>query len=140
MAKFLSIVLLRLNMVILSYLNPFSAEGEGIVREKGSLDEVFEINTDLLRIVMDSKSQNLSNDNYIPQNYADLAVKRLEWYLRKKYDKKYDHNDYAFLLNPDIAQFDVKSYSKRAIVRTAHGCCYFSKIKVTGRAFHWNID
>jgi DNA primase large subunit len=110
MAKFLSIVLLRLNMVILSYLNPFSTEGEEIVREQGSLDEVFEINTDLLRIVMDSKSQNLSNDNYIPQNYADLAVKRLEWYLRKKYDKKYDHNDYAFLLNPNIAHFDVISF------------------------------
>lgn len=94
-------------MVSLSFLNPLSTEGEEIVREKGSLESLFDKNTDLLRIV--SKT-NISNDEYTPDTLADLAVKRLEWYLRKKNDKQFDHNDYAFLFEPEIFQFDVIAF------------------------------
>jgi DNA primase large subunit len=97
-------------MVLISYINPFSSEGEAIVREKGSIEGIFEMNPELLQIVTDSDHQNLSDDKNIPQNYADLALKRLEWYLRKKNDKKFDQNDYAFLMNPEIAKFDVISF------------------------------
>ena len=109
MVNFLSIVQLIEIMVSISYLNPFSSEGEEIVRERGSIDGIFEVNPELLQLVRDSKSQNISDDSYIPKNYADLAIKRVEWYLRRKNDKKYNHNDYAFLLNPEIAKFDVIS-------------------------------
>ncbi|MCK9152489.1 DNA primase large subunit PriL [Methanobacterium alcaliphilum] len=97
-------------MVSLSFLNPLSSEGEEIVREKGSLDHISDINAELLMVVRESESQKISNDSYIPQSYADLAVKRVEWYARKKNDKKYNHNDYAFLLNPEITEFDVISF------------------------------
>lgn len=97
-------------MVLLSFLNPLSSEGEEIVREKGSLNTITDINSELLMVVRDSESQTISDDSYVPQSYADLAVKRVEWYARKKNDKKYNHNDYAFLLNPEIAKFDVISF------------------------------
>ncbi len=97
-------------MVLISYINPFSSEGEAIVREKGSIEGIFEINPDLLQIVTDSDHQNISDDAYIPKNYADLTLKRIEWYLRKKNDKKFDYNDYSYLLNPAIAKFDVISF------------------------------
>jgi DNA primase large subunit len=97
-------------MVLLSFLNPLSVEGEEIVRESGSLERVFERNVDLLRIVSQSKSQNISNDDYVPETFADLAIARVEWYIRKKNDKKFDYNDYAFIFNPEIAKFDVIAF------------------------------
>jgi DNA primase large subunit len=97
-------------MVLLSFINPLSTEGEEIVREKGSLEQLFDRNVDLLRIVTQSKSQNISDDTYVPETLADLAVKRVEWYLRKKNDKTFDHNDYAFLFDPEIAKFDVIAF------------------------------
>ncbi|MBU4608853.1 MAG: DNA primase, partial [Euryarchaeota archaeon] len=97
-------------MVLLSFLNPLSEEAEQIVREKSSLEELFNINKDLIDIISHTNSQNISNDDFIPNNLAELAVKRLEWFARKKNDKKYDHNDYVFLMNPDIAMYDIISF------------------------------
>ncbi|RJS48451.1 MAG: DNA primase [Methanobacterium sp.] len=97
-------------MVLLSFLNPFSEEAEQIVREKSSLEELFNKNKDLIDIIAHTNSQNISNDELIPHTLAELAVKRLEWFVRKKNDKKYDHNDYSFLMNPDMAIYDIISF------------------------------
>lgn len=40
----------------------------------------------------------------------DLALKRIEWYLKKKNDRNYNFKDYAFLFNQDITKFDVVAF------------------------------
>lgn len=97
-------------MVSSYFLYPLSNEGEQIVRQQGSLENLFLEDKDLMDLVIHTKSQNISNDSYIPKSVAEYTLKRVEWYVRKKYDKEYKHNDYAFLLNPELEIFDVISF------------------------------
>ena len=41
----------------------------------------------------------------------DLALKRIEWYSKKKNDRNFDHKQYDFLFNPEIIKFDVIAFS-----------------------------
>jgi DNA primase large subunit len=97
-------------MVSVAFINPLSDEGEMIVREFGDFDNVLSENNNLMQIVTESRSQELSDDSFIPRTYVDLAIKRIEWYTKKKNDRNFDHKQYDFLFNPDILNFDVIAF------------------------------
>lgn len=97
-------------MYNVSFYNPFSTEGEDIVRSMGGLDDILEINSDLLDLIRRTPAQPLDNDDLIPKNYGELALKRIEWYIQTKYNKKFEYKNYAFLFNPEIVEFDVISF------------------------------
>jgi DNA primase large subunit len=97
-------------MLSVAFINPLSDEGRNIVRELGDFERVLVDNDELLSIVTESRSQEISDDSFIPRNYIDLAIKRIEWYIKKKNDRKFDNNKYDFLFNPEIYKFDVISY------------------------------
>jgi DNA primase large subunit len=97
-------------MLSVAFINPLSDEGRNIVRELGDFERVLVDNDELLSIVTESRSQEISDDSFIPRNYIDLAIKRIEWYVKKKNDRKFDNNKYDFLFNPEIYKFDVISY------------------------------
>jgi DNA primase large subunit len=97
-------------MVSAAFINPLSDEGEIIVRELGDFGRVLSDNDDLLQIVTESRSQELSDDSFIPHNYVDLAIKRIEWYAKKKNDRNFDHKQYDFLFNTEIVKFDVIAF------------------------------
>ena len=97
-------------MVSVAFINPLSDEGKMIVRELGNFSQLSLDNDDLLQIVTESKSQELSDDSSIPRNYLDLALKRLEWYVMKKNDRNFDYRKYEFLFNTEIERFDVIAF------------------------------
>ena len=97
-------------MVSVAFINPLSDEGRMIVRELGDFSGVLSDNDDLMHIVTESRSQELSDDSFIPRSYLDLAIKRIEWYAKKKNDRNFDYKQYDFLFNPDIDKFDVIAY------------------------------
>ncbi|MDI6643476.1 MAG: DNA primase large subunit PriL [Methanobacteriaceae archaeon] len=97
-------------MVSVAFLNPLSVEAEQIVRDMGDLSKIYEQNPDLIHAVDTSKSQTISDNQSIPKNYYELAIKRMEWYIKKKNDKNYNYKDYAFLFNPEISKFDVVAF------------------------------
>jgi DNA primase large subunit len=97
-------------MVSAAFINPLSDEGEIIVRELGDFGKVLSDNDDLMQIVTESRSQELSDDSFIPHNYVDLAIKRIEWYAKKKNDRNFDHKQYDFLFNTEIVKFDVIAF------------------------------
>lgn len=92
------------------FYNPFSSEGEDIVRSMDGLDNILETNTDILDIIRRTPGQPLDKDELIPKTYGELALKRIEWYIQKRYNKKFEYKNYAFLFNPEITQFDVISF------------------------------
>ncbi len=71
-------------MVLLSFINPLSEEGQEIVKEKGDLESVFSSNDELIYIVTHDKRQNIDDDSLIPESYGDLAIKRIQWYIERK--------------------------------------------------------
>ncbi|MDD3985996.1 MAG: DNA primase [Methanobacterium sp.] len=81
-----------------------------IVRELGEFNGVLSENDDLMNIVTKSRSQEISNDSFIPRSYFDLALKRIEWYAKKKNDRNFEHKQYDFLFNQDIIKFDVIAF------------------------------
>lgn len=97
-------------MYTISFYNPFSSEGENIVRSMGGLDDILETNTDLLDIIRHTPGQPLDKDELIPKTYGELALKRVEWYIQNKYNKKFEYKNYAFLFNSEIYEFDVISF------------------------------
>lgn len=98
-------------MIQMSFINPLSEEGKQIVREDGgNLDRIFDENITLIETINSIKSQEISDDKYIPRNYADLVIKRVEWYVEKKNDPKYNYKKYAFLFNPEITKFDTIAF------------------------------
>jgi len=97
-------------MVSVAFINPLSDEGEIIVRELGDFGRVLSDNDDLMQIVTGSRSQEISNDSFIPRNYVDLAIKRIEWFVKKKNDRNFDNNQYDFLFNTEILKFDVIAF------------------------------
>jgi len=95
----------------MSFINPLSDEGKQTVREDGGdLSRIFDENTALIDIINSIKSQEISDDKYIPKNYVDLVIKRVEWYVNKKSDPEYNIKQYAFLFNPKITKFDVIAF------------------------------
>jgi|GEM_PF-185206 len=97
-------------MVLISFLNPLSAEGKDIVREWGNLEGLSQDSPELIELVARSPSQEISDDEEIPRNYFELAVKRIEWYVKKRSYGEFNNRRYAFLFNPEINTFDVISF------------------------------
>ncbi len=97
-------------MLSVAFINPLSDEGKSVVRELGDFERVLSDNDELLQIVTESRSQEISDDSFIPRNYLDLAIKRIEWYVKKKNDRKFDNNQYEFLFNPEIYKFDIIAF------------------------------
>lgn len=97
-------------MVSVAYINPLSEEGHQIVRQMGDLNLLSKINNELIDLVTHTRSQDISNEKVIPYNYIDFALKRLEWYIKKKNDPEFNYNKYSYLFNYEITKFDVISY------------------------------
>ncbi|MGZ7119779.1 MAG: DNA primase [Methanobacterium sp.] len=98
-------------MISISFINPLSDEGKQIVREeKIDLERVYDENDELINKIYSMKSQDTSDDSFIPRNYADLVIKRVEWYVERKGDPDYNHKKYAFLFSPEITRFDLIAF------------------------------
>ncbi|MGB9937164.1 MAG: DNA primase [Methanobacterium sp.] len=98
-------------MIQMSFINPLSDEGKQIVREEGGdLDRIFDENLDLIDTASSISAQEISDDAFIPRSYVDMVIKRVEWYVEKKSDLKYNHKKYAFLFHPQINKFDLISF------------------------------
>lgn len=95
----------------MSFINPLSDEGKQIVREDGGdLDRIFDENVPLINTIIENSSQGDLEIKDVPSNYVDLAIKRLEWYLRRSNDPNYNHKEFDFLFNPEITKFDVIAF------------------------------
>jgi DNA primase large subunit len=94
-------------MNIVSFINPLSKESQEIVREYGNLDEVFEENDDLINTIFKIPNQKISNDSLIPKNLGELAINRVKWYIERKNNKDFNIQDYEYLLNEKITNYDV---------------------------------
>lgn len=97
-------------MVNVSFINPFSDEARQIVRDYGNLNTIYEENGDLIDIVIHSHSQDISDEESIPHNIMDLALKRLQWYVKKRNNPEFDYRKYAYLYNTNITRFDVIAF------------------------------
>lgn len=98
-------------MITMSFLNPLSSEGKQIVRDESiDLEIIFDEKEGLIDKIYSIKSQDISDDIFIPQNYADLVIKRVEWYVEKKVDSRYNHKKYAFLFHPQITKYDLVAF------------------------------
>jgi DNA primase large subunit len=96
-------------MVSSLFINPFSEDAREIVRNYGSPDTIFEASSALLDTVKRTRGQNLDDNSLLPVSIGDLAIKRLEWYLRRQ-RRGFDHGDYAYLMNPGIEEYDVIAF------------------------------
>ncbi|NYB52565.1 MAG: DNA primase [Methanobacteriaceae archaeon] len=97
-------------MVSISFLNPLSPEGKDIVRELGSFEAISQDIPELRNIVTHNPSQEIVDDDEIPSNYLELALKRMEWYIKKKNDRNFNARRYSFLADPAITKYDVISF------------------------------
>lgn len=97
-------------MVNVSFINPFSEEGKQIVREFGDLNSIYQENGDLIELVIRSRSQDISDEESIPHNIFHLALKRIEWYIKKKNNPDFNYKKYSYLYNPKITRFDVIAF------------------------------
>ena len=97
-------------MVLLSFINPLSQEGQEIVKEKGDLNSVFNLNEELISIATHDKRQNIDDDELIPNSYGDLAIKRIQWYIERKNNKDFNNDDYSYFFNEEITEADVISF------------------------------
>lgn len=98
-------------MIPMSFINPLSDEGKQIVRKEGlDLERIFDENDEIINSVYSINAQETSDDDYIPKNYADIVIKRVEWYVERKSDPEYKHKKYAFLFHPQISKFDVIAF------------------------------
>ena len=97
-------------MVGVSFINPLSMEGRERVRQLGSLDSLIQDNPELIELVTRSKSQDISEDQDIPRNYLEMALKRLEWYVKKRNDRDFNYRKFAFLFQEDIEKYDIISF------------------------------
>jgi len=98
------------NMVSISFLNPLSPEGKDIVRKLGSFEGITQDIPELRSIVTHNPSQEIVEDDEIPSNYLELALKRMEWYIKKKNDREFNARRYAFLSDSAITKYDVISF------------------------------
>jgi len=97
-------------MISISFLNPLSPEGKDIVRELGSFDGISQDIPELRRLVTRNPSQEIVADEEIPSNYLELALKRIEWYVKKKNDREFNSRRYSFLSDQAITKYDVISF------------------------------
>lgn len=97
-------------MVELSYINPLSDEGKGIVQNYGDLNKLIEEDDQLIYDVLHTPNQRISDDNIIPKTYKDLAINMIKWTIEKKYNKNFINQDYEYLFNDNIYEGDVIAF------------------------------
>ena len=97
-------------MVLVSYLNPLSQEGRNIVRGLDSLDDIFIQDNNLVDIVTHTNRQTISNQDVVPESLAELAINRIKWYIERKNNKEFNPNDFAYLFNENIAEYDTIAF------------------------------
>lgn len=98
-------------MISMSFINPLSDEGKRIVMEDGgNLDRIYDENSQLIDIVYSISAQETSDDAFIPKNYSDLVIKRVEWFIEKKSDPDYKHKKYAYLFHREITKMDTIAF------------------------------
>ncbi|AMK15082.1 DNA primase large subunit PriB [Methanobrevibacter olleyae] len=104
------VVIRSKNMVLVSYLNPLSEEGRGIVRTLGGLEEISLDNDDLMNIVIHTNRQTISNQDVVPETIVDLAINRIKWYIERKNNKEFNPNDYSYFFNEALAEYDTIAF------------------------------
>ena len=97
-------------MVLFSFINPLSLEGQEILREKVDLNSIFDENEELIRISEYFSEGIISDESKIPKSYGELALKRIEWFFREKNDKDFKINEYSYFFNEAIEEFDVITF------------------------------
>ena len=94
-------------MAEISFINPLSDEGRGIIREYGDLNQIFDEDEYLIEDVTRTNNQKISDDSIIPKSYHDLAIKRMQWVIEKKNNKNYTQSEFEYLFNENIFRQDV---------------------------------
>ena len=94
-------------MAEISFINPLSDEGRGIIREYGDLNQIFDEDEYLIEDVTRTNNQKISDDSIIPKSYHDLAIKRMQWAIEKKNNKNYTQSEFEYLFNENIFRQDV---------------------------------
>lgn len=97
-------------MSLISFINPLSIEGQNLVKNSADLNSVFDHNDDLINVIMHSSRQTMSNPDIIPETIGDLAINRIKWFIERKNNKKFNPNDYDYLFNRDIYEYDVIAF------------------------------
>ena len=97
-------------MAEVSFINPLSDEGRGIIREYGDLNQIFEEDENLIDICIHTANQRISDDSLIPKTYADLAMKRIQWAIEKKNNKNFTQSEFEYLINEEIFTQDVVTF------------------------------
>ena len=94
-------------MAEVSYINPLSNEGKGIIRNYGDLNHEDE---SLIEICTRTTNQRLSDYNIIPKSFHDLALKRIQWAIEKKNNKNFTQAEFEYLTNEELFKQDVVTF------------------------------
>lgn len=97
-------------MAEVSYINPLSEEGRGIIREYEDLNQIFEEDETLIDICTHTTNQKISDNSVIPKSYHDLAMKRMQWAIEKKNNKNFTQSEFEYLTNGDLFTQDVVTF------------------------------
>ena len=97
-------------MFKVSFINPLSQKSQEILQESGNLENVFIENEALVNKISKIPNQKISDDSLIPKNLGELAIKRIKWFVERKYNKNFNSSDYEYLLNSTITKYDVLAF------------------------------
>ena len=97
-------------MAEVSYINPLSEEGRGIIREYGDLNQIFDEDDFLIDICTHTTNQKISDNSVIPKSYHDLAMKRMQWAIEKKNNKNFTQSEFEYLTNSELYKQDVVTF------------------------------
>ena len=97
-------------MAEVSYINPLSNEGKGIIRNYGDLNQIFDEDESLIGICTRTTNQRLSDYNIIPKSFHDLALKRIQWAIEKKNNKNFTQAEFEYLTNEELFKQDVVTF------------------------------
>lgn len=97
-------------MAEVSYINPLSNEGKGIIRNYGDLNQIFDEDESLIEICTRTTNQRLSDHNIIPKSFHDLALKRIQWAIEKKNNKNFTQAEFEYLTNEELFKQDVVTF------------------------------
>ena len=97
-------------MAEVSYINPLSNEGKGIIRNYGDLNQIFDEDESLIEICTRTTNQRLSDYNIIPKAFHDLALKRIQWAIEKKNNKNFTQAEFEYLTNEELFKQDVVTF------------------------------
>lgn len=97
-------------MAEVSFINPLSDEGRGIIRNYGDLNQIFEQDESLIDIITHTTNQKISDDSLIPKSYSELAIKRIQWAIEKKNNKNFTQSEFEYLSNENLLIQDVVTF------------------------------